>query len=141
MKGLRIRFLTIYPKSQFCLCNFNKNSFKDSVSKLGIKNPKTIFLTIFIFQYLTWTYVVSHIFGINDKNISSNINFIIFIQNINSDLGGYWWPLAYSTWIPNTASFQFRCFQHKFLFLAVFQVINFLSYFEALNDVFFGKMH
>jgi hypothetical protein len=50
-----------------------QKDFKDRVSKLSIKNPKTIFPTISILQYLSWTYVGSPIFEINDKNISNSL--------------------------------------------------------------------
>ena len=46
------------------------------------------------------------------------------------DPGGYWWPLAYSTWGPIIVSVRF-C--HNLLFFAVFRVLNFRSRFEAPN--------
>jgi hypothetical protein len=54
-----IKFSIIYPMLPFDIGIQSKNSFKDKVSKLSIKNPKTIFPTISILQYLYWTSIVS----------------------------------------------------------------------------------
>jgi hypothetical protein len=59
LEGLRINFSTIYPILPFELGIQSKKVFKDRVTKLSIKNPKTIFPTIPILQSLSWTSVVS----------------------------------------------------------------------------------
>ena len=54
------------------------------------------------------------------------------------DPGGYWWPLAYSTWTPTIVSFNFLVsfIVAQFTMFGSFGVLNFRSCFEALNDVF-----
>jgi hypothetical protein len=51
-KGIGIIFSTIYPMLPFELGIHSINGFKYRVSKLSIKNPKTIFPTISILKYL-----------------------------------------------------------------------------------------
>ena len=54
------------------------------------------------------------------------------------DPGGYWWPPAYSTWIPSIVSFSFpvSLIVAQFTIFYCFRVLNFWSRFEALNDIF-----
>ena len=54
------------------------------------------------------------------------------------DLGGYWWPPTYSSWTPTTISFSFlvSLIVAQFTIFGSFQVLNFRSHFEALNNVF-----
>jgi hypothetical protein len=55
--------------------------------------------------------------------------------NLASDPGGYRWPPPF----PAGSKQLFGNFGNL-LFLAVFQVLNFRSRFEALNDVFLGML-
>lgn len=61
-----------------------------------------------------------------------------FLLLNSNDPGGCWWPPSYSTWIPTTVSFIFlvSVFVAQFIIFGNFQVLNFQSSFEALNDVF-----
>ena len=55
---------------------------------------------------------------------------------IQVDIGGHL-PIPLRAPPLSLSVFQFR---HSLLFLAVFQVLNFRSRFEALNDVFLGNL-
>jgi hypothetical protein len=68
-KGLGIKFSTIYPMLPFELAIQSKNTFKDRVSKLSIKNPKKIFPTICIFNIYLGHLHSPLIFDINDNTI------------------------------------------------------------------------
>jgi hypothetical protein len=63
------------------------------VPKLSIKNPKTIFATIFILQYLSWTFVVSIVFdidGVHEKGLNEMLIFQIFLEDPRRDPGINW---------------------------------------------------
>ena len=55
-----------------------------------------------------------------------------------NDPGGYWCPPTYSTWTPTIVSFSFpvSLIVAQFTIFGSFQVLNFRSCFEALNDIF-----
>ena len=64
-----------------------------------------------------------------------------FFQSL-FDLGGYRWPLTYSTWTPTIVSFNFLNCSTIYYFLQ-FLGLKLWSCFQALNDFFLenGKTH
>ena len=59
----------------------------------------------------------------------------------DDDLGGYWCPPTYSNWTPTIVSliFSVSLIIAQFTIFGSFQVLNFWSRFEALNDVFLAS--
>ena len=55
-----------------------------------------------------------------------------------NDSGGYWWPLAMSTWTTTIVSLSFSVslIVAQFTIFSSFSIMNFQSHFEALNDFF-----